>query len=1291
MKPLLHLAATIAASAAALLGRPASGQSLPSGADTDCADVTVDGHTMTITQLTPGCIIDWAAFGIGGGYAVEFIQGDAWRVLNRVSGADASEIAGVLNASGTVYLVNPAGVVFTGSAVVNVGGLYAAAASLTDDDFAAGIDRFTNPTDKVVNQGSITASAVHLIGDRIANFGEISAGDGVVTLLAGENEVFIGEADGRVLVRIDGVELRDDTSVATGPAVPTTAGLAGVENSGTIDAAGGEVILGVGDMYALAIRSAGTINAAGGSTQLAALGGTVHHRGALQTGTLNVTGEAIFLESDIHADTARFNDPVIIGADVRIDGEDGDAADSVHFASTVDDADDATHRLEIDATQSTFDGDVGGERRLHTLETTGGATIAGDVDTAAGIVVGGSALLTGSETQTLDAGAGHLQIGGNASKVTGGDLVLRASDTVAVGGTVSVTFGSVTVDGDAVIGGDVTAGTDVMVTGAADIDGDALAGRDVIIDGDATLAGDVLAGRDLTLGGDTTLDGSSAQAMRASTGRIDASGDIRKIGGGTLLVQAADAIDVGGDVTVATTSGSGNLSLAAPVMAIGGDVSATGTVLTSGALDVGGNLSAGVDARLNGDTIVGGSVTTGDDALFLGAANVGGDVTATGDVTFAGLTAVIGSVDAGSDASFSGTTTVAGDVSAGRDVEFAADATIGGSVHAGDDAIFFGAADVGGNVTAIADAEFSGAAVIGGDVTTGEDLDFLGAADIGGNVAAGEDVIFSSAADVGGDVAAGDDATFFGAASIGGSLNTIGDIEFHRVAEVGGSVSAGEDVDFFDDAVVGGDIVTGDDVLFAAGADIGGSITAFDDVEFFDDATVGGSITAGDDIQFFGEAEVDGDLVAGDDVEFAQRALLGGSITAYDDVKFDGPAVFLGTGTQRIEAVTGVLRARGVIRKTTAGTLELFGPRLILNGGEVTALDDVLLNPAGRVVPSPVATITAQSNLIIRSELGHVRMGAGEKLAVQGDLTIEAGGTATLGDVSTRGDMTVLAQEIVLLRRAAASVLDAGGSLVPDDGVDYVAGGRFFFSVIPSLGGGGPTPVFGSRRVDADALGTLGAFRLRIIVPFGNDLFRSGDTLLDLRATGPTVSDLAVAYSAGAGDPAAGRRVRTAATDAASAQASLQPLGVAVRALDPAAPISIVDDLPASAEWATASPSLSVLRLDADAVTAVVDAYTALLGTPAEAASARAALDAAWAAYQRTEPSPDGPGFRRFVTNPAHADAAATLDRLATLSRAMLVMGANQTEMISARRRLLRVLRPEAIRRRDLETAIDAR
>ena len=227
------------------------------------------GDVTTITT-SHTAIINYDSFNIAGHETVRFVQpGADSRVLNRIAGSDPTRIDGSLMANGIVYIVNPAGVYFANGALVNVGGLYAGAANLTNADFIANVNHFTGVTGNVINEGTIDASLVALVGRHVANYGSIRVPDGMVTMVSGD-DVLIAERDRSFMVRIEG--LGAEAAEAANDAE------AGVVNAGTIDAGRGSVVWGAGDIYAMGIHQTGTVRAArveAKADTAAHLGGTI--------------------------------------------------------------------------------------------------------------------------------------------------------------------------------------------------------------------------------------------------------------------------------------------------------------------------------------------------------------------------------------------------------------------------------------------------------------------------------------------------------------------------------------------------------------------------------------------------------------------------------------------------------------------------------------------------------------------------------------------------------------------------------------------------------------------------------------------------------------------------------------------------------------------------------------------------------------------------------------------------------------------------------------------------------
>ena len=268
------------------------------------------GATTTI-HAGNRAIINYASFDIQGHETVRFVQPSSTsRVLNRIRSATPTQIDGALQANGIVYIVNPAGVMFGPDCVVDVGGIYAAAASISNADFLNGLNQFTDAAGAVENRGTIRGSAVHLLGRHVANHGSIIAPQGLVTMVAGK-DVLLTEIGSHVMVKIEG------DADAAGAAPAPSAEKPGVENTGTVQAPGGRVLLGAGDLFSIAARHSGAIEARDvtveGQAGTTEVSGTIDASG--QTGgKVKVLGETVALTG---ADIQAPGGEVLVGGDVR--------------------------------------------------------------------------------------------------------------------------------------------------------------------------------------------------------------------------------------------------------------------------------------------------------------------------------------------------------------------------------------------------------------------------------------------------------------------------------------------------------------------------------------------------------------------------------------------------------------------------------------------------------------------------------------------------------------------------------------------------------------------------------------------------------------------------------------------------------------------------------------------------------------------------------------------------------------------------------------------------------------
>lgn len=150
-----------------------------------------NASTLNVTN-SPGAIVNWQAFSIGASELTRFIQqSSSSAVLNRVIGADISQIQGQLLSNGRVFLINPAGIVVGPGAVVDTAGFVASTLNMLDADFLAGKLKFQGDagSGSIINQGWIRTGyggRVILVAPQIENSGLIHTPGGELILAAGQ-------------------------------------------------------------------------------------------------------------------------------------------------------------------------------------------------------------------------------------------------------------------------------------------------------------------------------------------------------------------------------------------------------------------------------------------------------------------------------------------------------------------------------------------------------------------------------------------------------------------------------------------------------------------------------------------------------------------------------------------------------------------------------------------------------------------------------------------------------------------------------------------------------------------------------------------------------------------------------------------------------------------------------------------------------------------------------------------------------------------------------------------------
>jgi filamentous hemagglutinin family protein len=273
-----------------------------------------DGNRLVV-RASNGSIIEYNRFSIEAGQIMQFIQPSAnSRVLNRVTGAELSRIDGSLLSNGIVYLVNPQGIRIGNGALINVGGFYAAAGAMSDNDFIRGNNTFTDLSGKVTNEGMIQAQSVALVGQYVANHGTINVDDGMIAMAAGDT-VFLQNGPSPFMVTVNRSAMGADGSGAGTEAAVT--------NTGTINAGKGRVSMGSGDFYALGMNLSGTIigksiAARGGKGSVVAVNGTLDASDSTgKGGDIDVFGDRVGLFGNalVNANGATGGGSVRIGGD----------------------------------------------------------------------------------------------------------------------------------------------------------------------------------------------------------------------------------------------------------------------------------------------------------------------------------------------------------------------------------------------------------------------------------------------------------------------------------------------------------------------------------------------------------------------------------------------------------------------------------------------------------------------------------------------------------------------------------------------------------------------------------------------------------------------------------------------------------------------------------------------------------------------------------------------------------------------------------------------------------------
>lgn len=431
------------------------------------AQLTQNGARLDINQTSNKAAINWQRFDIGAQAQVHINQPNAASVaLNRVVGADVSQVFGQLSSNGQVVLVNPNGIVFGQGARVDVGGLVASTLNLADEDFMAGRMRFTRGAvaGEIVNQGSLSAAAggyVAMLAPEARNEGVISARLGTVALAGGD----------AVTLNFDGTQL---LGIKVEPSTIKTL----IENRQAIVADGGQVILAAGvarqlqqqaiaggssaaqmveqDGVVRLVSNTGSISAQGGSVSLGGgnldLGGSIAARdggritvqgdyvgqsGALDVSSTQGAGGAVQVQAETVIQTAQASikaDGVTRGGSIAVTGGTGAGSGSTIYSSgTVSAQATAGQGGGVDFTAGSV------QLRAATLDASG-ATQGGRVRVGGGFQ-GAEADIGNATTVGINAST-VLRADASGTTGNGGQVIVWSDDKTLFSGALSARGGS---------------------------------------------------------------------------------------------------------------------------------------------------------------------------------------------------------------------------------------------------------------------------------------------------------------------------------------------------------------------------------------------------------------------------------------------------------------------------------------------------------------------------------------------------------------------------------------------------------------------------------------------------------------------------------------------------------------------------------------------------------------------------------------------------------------------------------------------------------------------------------
>ena len=489
--------------------------------------ISQSGTHTDIRQNSDFLATHWGSFNIAAHESVQAHQPAASsRLLIRVDGGSATNIAGSYTSNGITILENRNGVQFSRGAIVNVGGLLATSSRISG---AAGANWQLDGTGgAVVNHGQIAAGAggVVLAAVRVENHGKITAQGSDVSLGAGS--AFTVDFAGS-LVGFEVKKAADGASVVHDGVIESQGGIVSL-SAQEAQAVRTNVVSVGGVVKATRLeRRGGVVYLSGGTQGIAEVSGDVSASKKVQT-----TGEYVVVKENAVVKAPK----ILVGGDFQGGGDVQTAKRTLVERGALLDAGAGGRVIVWSDDVTWFNGDIsapGGFAEVSGKETLASVHLAG-IDV-------GELLLDPADIIIAAAGNGDAVTADIAAADPGmtltldvatintfaGALSLAASDTIMVDGEINKPTGNLTL----IAGGVLTINANIT-TSAGDL---ALTGASIAL----TAATTTLTGGAISL-----------------TGAISETADTRN-----LTINASGILTLNSDITLPTGGSNGRLEITA--------------------------------------------------------------------------------------------------------------------------------------------------------------------------------------------------------------------------------------------------------------------------------------------------------------------------------------------------------------------------------------------------------------------------------------------------------------------------------------------------------------------------------------------------------------------------------------------------------------------------------------------------------------------------------------------------------------------------------------------------------